>query len=123
MLNQYETVFILNPVLTDEQVTKTVEKFVEVLKENGAEILHLENWGLKKLAYSIQKKSTGFYHMVEFKAPGTCIGKLELELKRDERVLRFLTVAMDKDHVEFAAKRRAKIAGVVETHKTEEVES
>ena len=63
MMNHYETVFILTPVLSDEQTKETVAKFTKVLKDNGAEILNEEAWGLKKMAYAIDKKSTGFYNL------------------------------------------------------------
>ncbi len=67
-MNQYETVFILTPVLSDEQTKETVAKFKKVLTDKGAEILNEEAWGLKKMAYAIQKKSTGFYFLVEFQS-------------------------------------------------------
>ena len=67
-MNNYETVFILNPVLSEDQAKDTVEKFVKVLKKANAEILNNEQWGLKKMAYPINKKSTGFYNLIEFSA-------------------------------------------------------
>jgi small subunit ribosomal protein S6 len=106
-MNQYETVFIMTPVLTDEMVKDAVAKFEKVLKENGAEIVHQANWGLRKLAYPIQKKSSGFYHLIEFKAAGELVDKLELEFRRDERILRFLTVALDKYAITYNASRRS----------------
>jgi small subunit ribosomal protein S6 len=108
-MNQYEAVFIMHPVLSDDQVRETVEKFVGLLEAKGAKVLHKENWGLKKLAYPIQHKRSGFYHLLEFQAPGDIIAPIELELKRDERVMRFQTVSMDKHHVEFAKTRRKKL--------------
>ena len=107
-MNHYETVFILNPVLSDVQVKETVQKFEDYLVSKGAKMIHKEDWGLKKLAYPIQKKKSGFYHFVEFTAPGEAIAPLEVEFKRDERIMRFLTVRMDKYGIEYAAKRRAK---------------
>lgn len=106
-MNQYETVFILTPVLSDVQMKEAVEKFTGLLKQEGAEIINEENWGLKKLAYPIQKKSTGFYQLVEFKANPEVIAKLELNFRRDERVIRFLTFKMDKYAAEYAGKRRS----------------
>ena len=103
---QYETVFILTPVLSDEQMKEAVNKFSGVLTSAGAEIISQENWGLKKLAYSIDKKSTGFYELIEFKAAPETIKKLEIAYRRDERVLRFLTVKMEKYAAEYAEKRR-----------------
>lgn len=106
MLKQYETVFIMNPVLSDDQVKDTVAKFKKILTGNGAEIVHENNWGLKKLAYPIQKKNTGFYFLFEFKASGELISKLETEFKRDERIMRFLTIALDKHAIAYNEKRR-----------------
>ncbi|MCF8335692.1 MAG: 30S ribosomal protein S6 [Bacteroidales bacterium] len=106
MERHYETVFIATPVLSEDQMKETVEKFKNILRKNGAEIVHEEDWGLRKLAYPIEKKSTGFYHLIEFESDGQAIDSLELEFKRDERVLRFLTVKMDKYAVEYAEKRR-----------------
>ena len=107
-MNSYETVFILTPVLSDDQAKEAVQKFEGEIKSLGGSIKHSENWGLRKLAYPIQKKSTGFYFLVEFQAEGNVVANFELMLKRDERVLRFLTVKMDVDHVTYSVKRRAK---------------
>lgn len=108
MLNQYETVFIVTPVLSEEQMKETVQKFRKYLKDNGAEMVHEEDWGLKKLAYPIQKKSTGFYHLFEYKLEGNEIDKLEVTFKRDERILRFLTVKLDKYAIAYNEKKRMK---------------
>ncbi len=105
-MNHYETVFILTPVLSDDQMKEAVEKFKGVLTQNGAEIVNEELWGLRKLAYPIQKKSTGFYVLLEFTAEPTIVKKLETAFRRDERVLRFLTFRLDKYAVEYAEKRR-----------------
>ncbi|WP_009035689.1 30S ribosomal protein S6 [Indibacter alkaliphilus] len=102
----YETVFILTPVLSEVQMKDTVDKFVDLLKTEGAEIINVENWGLKKMAYPIQKKSTGFYVLVEFKSEPTAIKKLEIELRRDEKVMRFLTTVLDKHAIVYAERRR-----------------
>ena len=107
-MNSYETVFILTPVLSDDQAKEAVQKFESEMKALGAKIKHTENWGLRKLAYPIQKKSTGFYFLVEFEAEGNVVSGYELMMKRDERVLRFLTVKMDAEHVSYAERRRAK---------------
>jgi len=110
MPKHYETVIIMNPVLSQEQVTETVDKFRKILTENGTEIVHENNWGLRKLAYPIQKKNTGFYYLTEFKNDGSIIAKLELEYKRDERIMRFLTVALDKHAVVYNEKKRKNAA-------------
>ena len=106
-MNHYETVFILTPVLSDAQMTEAVEKFTKVLTDKGATIVNTENWGLRKLAYPIDKKSTGFYTLVEFDAEPQVIKKLETAYRRDERVLRFLTFRLDKYDAEYAAKPRS----------------
>jgi small subunit ribosomal protein S6 len=108
MLNHYETVFISTPVLSEAQMKEAVDKFKAVITDNGGEIIQEENWGLKKLAYPIQKKSTGFYYMFEFRATGELIEKLEIQFRRDERIIRFLTMKMDKFAVEYSEKKRAK---------------
>jgi small subunit ribosomal protein S6 len=109
-MNFYETVFILTPVLSEEQAKEAVQKIENDIKSFGGTVKHSENWGLRKLAYPIQKKSTGFYFLVEFEAEGAAVADFEVQLKRDERVIRFLTVKMDKDHVAYAERRRAKLA-------------
>ena len=105
-MNQYETVFILTPVLSDDQMKEAVSKFRDFLTNNGAEIINEENWCLKKLAYAIEKKSTGFYILMEFKAQPELIKKLEINYRRDERVLRYLTTKMEKYAAQYAEKRR-----------------
>jgi len=106
MMNQYETVFIVTPVLSDDQVKETVQKFKKLLTDEGADILVEENWGLRKLAYPIKHKTTGFYNLVEFKAEGALIEKLETEFRRDERIIRFLTFKMDKYAVAYSDKKK-----------------
>ena len=107
-MNQYETVFILTPVLSEDQMKEAVKKYEDYLAKAGAEIVHEEHWGMRKLAYPIQKKSTGFYQLIEYKAEGNVIADVETELKRDERVLRFLTVKLDKHAVAYNEKKRKK---------------
>ncbi|MDR2293204.1 MAG: 30S ribosomal protein S6 [Prevotellaceae bacterium] len=106
-MNHYETVFIVTPVLSESQVKETVKKFRNFVTENGGEVIYEDDWGLKKLAYPIQKKTTGFYHLIEFKAESEFIKKLEIQYRRDERIIRFLTFRMDKYAVEYAEKRRS----------------
>ncbi|HHL52206.1 MAG TPA: 30S ribosomal protein S6 [Flammeovirgaceae bacterium] len=105
-MKNYETVFILTPVLSEEQMKDAVKKYVELLKKMGAKIVNEEIWGLKKLAYQIQHKSTGFYNLIEFEAEPSVIDKLETEYRRDERVMRFLTVTLDKHALAYNEKRR-----------------
>lgn len=106
-MNQYETVFILTPVLSDVQMKEAVVKFKDLLVAQGAEIVNEEEWGMKKLAYPIEHKSTGFYCLLEFKAEPSVIKKLETAYRRDERVIRFLTFRLDKYAAAYAEKRRS----------------
>ena len=106
-MNHYETVFISTPVLSDVQIKEAVKKYHDFIVDNGGETVHEEDWGLKKLAYPIQKKTTGFYHLIEFKADPTFIAKLEIQYRRDERIIRFLTFALDKHSIAYSERRRA----------------
>jgi small subunit ribosomal protein S6 len=107
MAKQYETVFIMTPVLSDDQAKETVTKYKKVLKDAGCKIVQEDDWGLKKLAYPIQKKTTGFYYLFQFEGEGKIVSDMELVFKRDERILRFLTVALDKHAVAYSEKRKA----------------
>ncbi len=104
-MKNYETMFIITPLLTEEQMKEVAGKFRDYLTNNQAEIVHEENWGLRKLAYAIKKKSTGFYHLIEFKADPTLIERFEIEYKRDERIMRFMTTSLDKYAVEYNERR------------------
>lgn len=103
--NQYETVFILTPVLSETQIKEAVDKFKKTLTDSGAEIVHEEHWGLRKLAYSIQNKNTGYYQLIQFKAAPTTVATLETDYKRDERVMRYLTTKLDKYAVDYSERR------------------
>ena len=109
-MNHYETVFIATPVLSDVQTKELFGKFQGVITENGGQIVSSEDWGLRKLAYPIQKKTTGFYYLIEFEGEGDLVEKLETQYRRDERVIRFLTFKQDKYAVEYSEKRRAKLS-------------
>lgn len=106
-MKNYETVFILNPVLSEDQMKDAVGKFKKVLTDNGAEIINDENWGLKKLAYPIQHKKTGFYQLFEYASEPTLIDTLETEFRRDEKVMRFLTTVLDKHALAYNEKRKS----------------
>ena len=109
MIKQYETVFIATPVLSDAQMKEAVAKYTGIITDNGGKIVYEEDWGLRKLAYPIQKKTTGFYHLIEFQAEPAFIANLETQYKRDERIIRFQTVSMDKHAIAYAERRRAKM--------------
>ena len=119
-MTQYETTIVLTPLLSEEVAKEVIAKFTKVLTDNGAEIVQEDNWGLKKLAYPIEKKTTGYYHLTEYKVSGEVIGKLEIELKRDERVMRFLTIKLDKHAVAYNEKKRG---GAFNKKKTEKAEA
>ena len=110
MLKQYETVFIATPVLSDTQMKEAVAKYTDLITANGGEIVYQEDWGLKQLAYPIQHKTSGFYYLIEFKADPQFVATLETQYHRDERIIRYITVAMDKHAVAYAEHRRAKKA-------------
>ena len=105
-MKNYETVFILNPALSEEQVQKAVDKYEKYLKSNGSKIIAKEIWGLKKLAYTIQNMNSGFYNLIEYTAPADVVSSLEVEFSRDETIMRYLTVTLDKDALAWAEKRR-----------------
>ena len=104
---KYETVFILTPVLSDVQAKEAVEKFTKVLTDNEAKIVNTEFWGMRHLAYPIDKKTTGYYNLIEFDADPTIVRKLETAFRRDENVMRFLTTRLDKYAAQYAEKRRS----------------
>ena len=108
-MNHYETVFILNPVLSEDQVKEAVQKYADIITSNGGELVDQEDWGLKKLAYNIQNKKSGFYHLFDFKVTPEVVNALELEFRRDERIMRYLTVKLDKHAEAWAEKRRERL--------------
>jgi small subunit ribosomal protein S6 len=111
MEKRYETVFILTPVLSDDQAKEAAKKIRKTISDLGGKIVNEEHWGLRKLAYPIQKKTTGFYHLIEFAGEGQeIVNNLEVTFKRDERILRFLTVALDKHAAAYADKRKGLVA-------------
>lgn len=105
-VRNYETVFVLTPVLTSEQIEGIIQKFRNFLLEKGVQIVHEQEIGLKKLSYPIQHKHTGIYHFIEFKAATDVIIDLEIAYRRDENIIRFLTCALDKHGVEYNQRKR-----------------
>ena len=108
-MNHYETVFILNPVLSPDQIKETVQKYSEIITSSGGELVDSEDWGLKKFAYTIQNKKSGFYHLFDFNVSSEVLKTLELEFRRDERVMRYLTVKLNKHAEAWAIKRRERL--------------
>ena len=126
MNKHYETVIIFSPLLAEEDVKKGIARYQKLLQDHDGKLVEERNWGLKQLAYPIDGKSNGIYYIMEFTAPGTFVNKLEIEFKRDENLLRFLTVALDKYGVDYNDRRRQGLVGknkTVNTEKTEEVAS
>ena len=111
MLTQYETVFILTPVLSEDDAKRTINAYVDVLKSRGAEMVHQEHWGLKNLRYPINKKTTGIYHVMEYKGDGKAVDALEVAFRRDENVLRYLTIKLDKYALKYNNDKRAGLVG------------
>ena len=105
-MNHYETVFILNPVLSDTQTEEAAKKYESLIVSHKGKIVHKENWGLKKLAYPIQNKNSGFYHLFQYEVEGHAVDALEVEFRRDEKVMRYLTVKLDVHAHAWAEKRK-----------------
>ena len=106
-MNNYELMVIFTPVLSDDEFKSVQKKYTDFVNENGGSITHSNPWGLKSLAYSIQKKTTGIYWVLEYSAPSDFNEKLKIQLLRDEQVLRHLLTALDKYAVEYNAKKRS----------------
>ena len=106
MIKQYETVFIATPVLSESQMKEAVAKYTSLIKDNGGEVVYEEDWGLKQLAYPIDHKTSGFYYLIDFKDEPSFVATLETQYHRDERIIRYLTVALDKNAVAYAEHRR-----------------
>ncbi|AWU44017.1 30S ribosomal protein S6 [Blattabacterium sp. (Cryptocercus kyebangensis)] len=108
MLKNYENIMIITPVLSDDQAKKTAKEYENYLIQQNGKIVYQEHWGLKKLAYPIQKKQSGCYHLFEFLFHSNLVSDLELKLRQDERILRFITVKLNKYGIEYAERRRNK---------------
>jgi small subunit ribosomal protein S6 len=105
-MNNYELMVIFTPVLSDEEFKAVQKKYSDFVIDNGGSVAHSNPWGLKSLAYPIQKKTTGIYWVLEYSAPSSFNEKLKIQLLRDEQVLRHLTTALDKYAVEYNEKKR-----------------
>ncbi|WP_185865254.1 30S ribosomal protein S6 [Blattabacterium cuenoti] len=114
MLRHYENIMIITPILSDDQARETVKEYKDYLIQKKGKIIHQEHWGLKKLAYPIHKKQSGCYHLFEFLLNSDLINSLELKLKQDERILRFLTVKLNKYGIQYAEIRRKKLFEKIE---------
>lgn len=96
-MRNYESLYIIHPDVVGEELTAMVEKFQGVLTDQAAEIYKLDNWGVRKLAYPIQKAERGCYVQTYFRAEPQVIAEFERRLRLDEKVLRFLTIKLEGD--------------------------
>jgi len=114
-MKNYEVTFIVNPVLSGDELKSTAVTYQDLLKDSGCSITHLDEMGLRQLAYPIKKCSSGVYYGIEFSSPnGEFMDKFELALKRDERILRFLTVRLDKFGVKYNQDKRDGKIGTIQ---------
>lgn len=111
-MKSYEVTFIIDPVLSGDEIKSTVKVYEEMLANEGCSIVHIDEMGLRQLAYPINKRNSGIYYCIEFQSPtGSVIQKLELALRRDERIMRYLTVSLDKYGVKFNQDKRNGLIG------------
>jgi len=106
-MNNYELMVIFTPVLSEDDFKAAQKKYTDFVTENGGSITHSNPWGLKSLAYPIQKKTTAIYWVLEYSAPSDFNEKLKVQFLRDDQVLRHLITALDKYAVEYNAKKRS----------------
>ncbi len=109
-MQNYELMVIFTPVLSEEEYKAAQKKYTSFLTENEGKIVHENAWGLKPLAYPIQKKTTGLYWVLEYKAPSDFNERLKIQLLRDESVIRHMYTALDKYAVEYNAKKRSGVS-------------
>jgi small subunit ribosomal protein S6 len=106
-MKHYEVTFIVDPVLSGDEIKSTAKTYSDMLVTEGCKIIHVDELGLKQLAYPINKRSSGIYYCVEFSTEtGEIIAKLELALRRDERIMRFLTIGLDKYGIKYNEDKR-----------------
>ena len=111
-MNQYEVTFIVDPVLSGDEINATAQTYVDHLQSEGCKIVHVDEMGLKQLAYPLKKRTTGVYYCIEFTTEGgSIISKLELAFRRDERIMRFLSVKLDKYGVKYNDDKRKGLIG------------
>jgi small subunit ribosomal protein S6 len=106
-MNNYELMVIFTPVLSEEEFKSEQKKYAQLVTAAGGSVIAENAWGLKSLAYPIQKKTTGLYWVLEYTAPSDFNEKLKIQLLRDESVLRHLCTKLDKYAVEYNAKKRS----------------
>ena len=106
-MRHYELTFIVDPVLSNEEIQTVRQTYEDHIKKQGCKIIHVDDLGLKQLAYPLNKRNSGIYFSIEFEAEnGEAIAPLELALRRDERIMRFLSIALDKFGVKYNEDKR-----------------
>ena len=105
--NTYESAVIINAALDDEQIEGIISRIKDFITNNGGDIREIENWGRKRLAYMINKSKIGYYAIFRFDAPTSIISKLERNYTLDEHILRYLTISLDRDAIEYLEKKRS----------------
>ena len=113
-MNNYELMVIFTPVLSDDEFKAAQKKYTTLVTDNGGQVVAENPWGLKSLAYPIQKKTTGLYWVTEFIAPSDFNEKLKIQLLRDESVIRPLVTKLDKYAVEYNQKKRSGVPTGIE---------
>lgn len=113
-MQNYELMVIFTPVLSEEEFKNAQKKYADFIVSNGGQIVHSNPWGLRSLAYPIQKKTTGIYWVLEYSAPSDINEKLKIQLLRDEQVLRQIVIKLDKYAVEYNAKKKSGVSTGVE---------
>jgi len=122
-MQNYELMVIFTPVLSEEEYRAAQKKYTDLVTENEGEVMHENPWGLKSLAYPIQKKTTGLYWVMEYKAPSIFNEKLKIQLLRDESVLRHMFTALDKYAVEYNAKKRSGVSTATQSERANRAEA
>ena len=116
--NVYESAVIVNAALDDEQIESVISRIKDTILNNGGEIREIENWGRKRLAYMVKKSKIGYYTIFRFNAPSSIVAKLERTYTLDEYILRFLTIQLDPDALEYLEKNKG--GSLFDTLKTAE---
>ncbi len=107
-MRHYELTFIVDPVLSSEDIQSIRKTYEDLIKKQGCTIVHVDEMGLKQLAYPINKRNSGVYYTIEFAAEnGAGIAPVELALRRDERIMRYLTISLDKFGVKYNEDKRS----------------
>ena len=124
-MQNYEVTFIVDPVLSGDEIKTTAQSYEDFIKNEGGKIVHMDEMGLRQLAYPINKRSSGIYYSVEFEIEnGLIVSKIELSMRRDERIMRFLTVSLDKYGVKYNDdKRNGKIGKITKKEKVKKDDS